>query len=155
MAVLVGPTAVGKTAVAVAVAQSLGAEIINADSLQVYRELDIGTAKPTAAERALAPHHLVDIVNPDEPYDAARYVREAQQVISELAARDVPPLVVGGTGLYIKALLQGLFVEGAARPAIRLAHDCTISQHAGCPSNGSLHDSADPGRPGHEEPFQR
>jgi len=119
VAILVGPTAVGKTAVAVAAAQRLGAEIINADSIQVYRELDIGTAKPSLAERARAPHHLVDIINPDEPYDAARYAREAREVISRLAARGVPPLVVGGTGLYIKALLYGLFADGVARPDIR------------------------------------
>jgi tRNA dimethylallyltransferase len=119
VAVLVGPTAVGKTAVGVALVASLKAEIINADSLQVYRELDIGTAKPTPAERALAPHHLVDIVNPDEPYDAARYVGEAREVIARLTAREVIPLVAGGTGLYIKALLHGLFTEGGAEPAIR------------------------------------
>jgi tRNA dimethylallyltransferase len=119
VAVLVGPTAVGKTAVALDAARRLKAEIVNADSLQVYREMDIGTAKPTPAERALVPHHLVDIVNPDEPYDAARYLREARQVIAQLHERGVPPLVVGGTGLYIKVLLQGLFEEGGARPAIR------------------------------------
>ncbi len=117
--VLVGPTAVGKTAVAVDIARRLKAEIVNADSLQVYREMDIGTAKPTLAERALVPHHLVDIVNPDEPYDAARYVREARQVIAELHAQGVPPLVVGGTGFYIKVLLHGLFEDGGAAPAIR------------------------------------
>jgi tRNA dimethylallyltransferase len=119
VAVLVGPTAVGKTAAAVHLARRLGAEIVNADSLQVYRELDIGTAKPTSAERALAPHHLVDIVSPNEPYDAARYTREARQVIAELHARGVLPLVVGGTGLYIKALLHGIFAEGKAAPEVR------------------------------------
>jgi tRNA dimethylallyltransferase len=119
LAVLVGATAVGKTTVAVAIARSLAAEIVNADSLQVYRELDIGTAKPTSAERALAPHHLVDIVNPDEPYDAARYVAEAREVIARLQHRGVIPLVAGGTGLYIKALLSGLFAQGGAEPAIR------------------------------------
>lgn len=119
VAVLVGPTAVGKTAVAVAAARVLGAEIVNADSLQVYRELDIGTAKPSPAELALAPHHLVDLVNPDEPYDAARYVTDARRVIACLRDRGVIPLVAGGTGLYIKALLHGLFAEGGAEPAIR------------------------------------
>lgn len=119
VAVLVGPTAVGKTAVGVAIAQRLGAEIVNADSLQVYRELDIGTAKPTPAERLLSPHHLVDIVNPDEPYDAARYVTDAREVIARLHHHGVLPLVAGGTGLYLKALLHGLFVEGGAKPAIR------------------------------------
>jgi tRNA dimethylallyltransferase len=119
VAVLVGPTAVGKTAAAVHLARRLGGEIVNADSLQVYRELDIGTAKPTPAERTLAPHNLVDIVAPDEPYDAARYAREARQVIAALHARRVLPLVVGGTGLYIKALLHGIFREGEAAPEVR------------------------------------
>jgi tRNA dimethylallyltransferase len=119
VAVLVGPTAAGKTAVAIDLALHLGAEIVNADSLQVYRELDIGTAKPTPEERGLVRHHLVDIVDPDEPYDAARYSRDARRVVADLVERGVPPLVAGGTGLYIKALLHGLFTEGGACPAIR------------------------------------
>jgi len=109
VAVLVGPTAVGKTAVALELAEAMGAEIVNADSMQVYRELDMGTAKPTPAERGRVPHHLVDVADPDEPYDAARYSREGRAVIAALHGRGVPPLVVGGTGLYIKALLAGLF----------------------------------------------
>ncbi|MFW6112994.1 MAG: tRNA (adenosine(37)-N6)-dimethylallyltransferase MiaA [Thermodesulfobacteriota bacterium] len=119
VAVLVGPTAVGKTAVALEVAEALGAEIINADSMQVYRELDIGTAKPTPAERARVPHHLVDVADPDEPYDAARYAREGRAVIAVLGRRGVPPLVAGGTGLYIKALLGGLFHQEEAVQAVR------------------------------------
>ncbi|MDI6853276.1 MAG: tRNA (adenosine(37)-N6)-dimethylallyltransferase MiaA [Deltaproteobacteria bacterium] len=119
VAVLVGPTAAGKTAVAVGLALNLGAEIVNADSLQVYRELDIGTAKPTLEERALVRHHLVDIVNPDEPYDAARYSRDARRAVADLVGRGVPPLVAGGTGLYIKALLHGLFSEGDVSPDTR------------------------------------
>jgi tRNA dimethylallyltransferase len=103
----------------VALARSLGAEIVNADSLQVYRELDIGTAKPTPAERSLASHHLVDVVNPDEPYDASRYMADARKIIDRLHSRGVLPLVVGGTGLYIKALLYGLFTEGGAEADIR------------------------------------
>lgn len=119
MAVLAGPTAVGKTRVALALAPELGAEIVNADSLQVYRELDIGTAKPSAAERALVPHHLLDVAAPDEPYDAARYLAEARAVIDGLIRRGVRPLVVGGTGLYIRALLGGLFPDGGKYPEIR------------------------------------
>jgi tRNA dimethylallyltransferase len=119
VAALVGPTAVGKTTVALALAAPLGAEIVNADSLQVYRELDIGTAKPTAAERARVPHHLVDLVDPPEPYDAARYSREGREVLNDLKGRGVPPLVVGGTGLYLKALLSGLFAEGAPTLPVR------------------------------------
>ncbi len=119
VAVLVGPTAAGKTAVAVQLALKLGAEIVNADSLQVYRELDIGTAKPSPAERALVPHHLLDLVAPDEHYDAARYLADGRAVVAELGRRGVPPLVVGGTGLYLKALLGGLFPDGGKYPEVR------------------------------------
>lgn len=119
VAVLVGPTAVGKTAVALELAQELGAEIVNADSLQVYRELDIGTAKPTLEERALVPHHLVGVVDPPDAYDADRYSREGREVLTELQDRGIFPLVVGGTGLYLKALLSGLFTEGSPDPKIR------------------------------------
>jgi tRNA dimethylallyltransferase len=119
VAVLVGPTAVGKTAVALELAQALGAEIVNADSLQVYRELDIGTAKPTPEERALVPHHLVDVADPPDPYDASRFSHEAREVLAGLHRRGVAPLVVGGTGLYLKALLSGLFSEGSPNPKIR------------------------------------
>ena len=119
MAALVGATATGKTAVALALAQSLGAEIVNADSLQVYRELDIGTAKPTIEERARAPHHLIDVADPPEPYDAARYCQEGRQVLADLHRRRVPPLVVGGTGRYLKALLSGLFAEGEPAAGVR------------------------------------
>lgn len=119
VAVLVGPTAVGKTAVALELALELGAEIVNADSLQVYRELDIGTAKPTPSERALVPHHLVDVVDPPDPYDADRYSREGREVLADLHRRGVIPLVVGGTGLYLKALLSGLFAEGSPDTRIR------------------------------------
>jgi tRNA dimethylallyltransferase len=115
----VGPTAVGKTAVALDLAEALGAEIVNADSMQVYRELDIGTAKPTPLERARVRHHLVDVAHPDEPYDAARYAQESRAVIAELHRRRVSPLVVGGTGLYIKALLSGLFHQEEAVHEVR------------------------------------
>lgn len=110
--VLAGPTGVGKTALAIRLAQEVGAEIVNADSLQVYRELDIGTAKPSWEERALVPHHLLDVVYPDEEFDAAAYNRLGRQVLAELPARRVLPLVVGGTGLYIRSLLYGIFEDG-------------------------------------------
>jgi tRNA dimethylallyltransferase len=119
VAVLVGPTAVGKTAVALALAAGLGAEIVNADSLQVYRELDVGTAKPTLEERAQVTHHLIDVADPPEMYDAARYCREGREVLGGLRRRGVAPLVVGGTGLYLKALLSGLFAEGEPAPGVR------------------------------------
>jgi tRNA dimethylallyltransferase len=111
---LVGPTAVGKTAVALKLAQ-----VVGADSLQIYRELNIGTAKPTAAERARVPHHLLDVVDPPESYDAARYCRDGRGVLAQLHRRGVPPLVVGGTGLYLKALLYGLFPEGSPSGGVR------------------------------------
>ncbi len=119
VAALVGATAVGKTAVAIALAQKIGAEIVNADSLQIYRELDIGTAKPTKEERAAVPHHLIDVAHPSEPYDAARYCREGREVLADLQRRGVPPLVVGGTGLYLRALLAGLFAEGEPAAGVR------------------------------------
>ena len=109
----------GKTALAIRLAQELGAQIVNADSLQVYRELDIGTAKPTWEERALAPHHLVDVVFPDQDFDAAAYCHQGRRILAELHARRVPPLVVGGTGLYIRALLHGIFDDGVQDEACR------------------------------------
>ena len=114
-----GPTASGKTALSVALAKTFDGEIINADSMQLYRYMDIGTAKPSAAERAALPHHLIDIVDPDEPFDAARYARLATAVIGSLAARGTLPLVVGGTGLYIRALCHGLCNAPPSDPGLR------------------------------------
>lgn len=105
---LVGPTGVGKSEVALELAERLGAEIVVADSRQVYRGLDIGTAKPSSEDRARVPHHLVDVVEPDQPYNAGRYERDARACIDGLMARGVKALVVGGTGLYLRALLWGL-----------------------------------------------
>jgi tRNA dimethylallyltransferase len=119
VAVLVGATASGKTAVAISLAKRIGAEIVNADSLQIYRELNIGTAKPTIKERAAVPHHLIDVADPPEAYDAARYCREGRKVLADLKRRAVPPLVVGGTGLYLRALLSGLFAEGEPAAGVR------------------------------------
>lgn len=117
--VLCGPTAVGKTEAAVRLAQRFGGEVVNADSMQVYRYLDIGTAKPTAAERALAPHHLVDVADPDEPFDAARFARLGRAAAADIADRGRLPIVAGGTGLYIKALLYGLAREAPSDPSVR------------------------------------
>jgi tRNA dimethylallyltransferase len=111
---------VGKTALAIRLAQELGGQIVSADSLQVYRELDIGTAKPTWEERALAVHHLVDVVFPDQDFDAAIYCRQARRVLADLHARRIPPLVVGGTGLYLRSLLYGIFEDGVLDGACRL-----------------------------------
>jgi tRNA dimethylallyltransferase len=114
-----GPTAVGKTAAGIALARALNGEIISADSMQVYRHMDIGTAKPTAAEQAAVRHHLIDVVDPDEPFDAAAYKSLGRRAIAELVRRGKTPIVVGGTGLYIKALLRGLFGSDARDPQVR------------------------------------
>lgn len=120
--VLVGPTAIGKTAVAVALADHLPIEVVSADSRQVYRRLDIGTAKPTRRERTRVPHHGIDIAEPGERYSAGRYALEATEWIAEIRGRGRLPVVVGGTGLYVRALADGLFkeppLEGGRRAAL-------------------------------------
>jgi tRNA dimethylallyltransferase len=117
--VVVGPTAAGKTALALDVAQQLGAEIVSADSQQVYRGMDIGTGKATAAERARVPHHVIDVVDPDDEMTAARFVDLADAAIAAAAARGNPVVVAGGTGLYVRALLLGLFDGPPAADALR------------------------------------
>lgn len=109
LVVVLGPTASGKTALSLVLAERFGGEIVNCDSVAMYRQLDIGTAKPTAAERSRAPHHLFDSVDPTEYMTAGEYARRARQVLSDIAARCHLPIVVGGTGLYLRALLEGLF----------------------------------------------
>jgi tRNA dimethylallyltransferase len=104
---IVGPTAVGKTALGIALAARLHGEIVSADSRQVYRKMDIGTAKPTPAERAAAPHHLVDMVEPDEDFSLATYQEMASTALAEITAHGRVPLLVGGTGQYLAALLEG------------------------------------------------
>jgi tRNA dimethylallyltransferase len=111
--VLVGPTAVGKTAVALALARLLPIEVVSADSRQVYRRLDIATAKPTRRERARVPHHGLDLVEPGERYSAGRFAAEAAGWIADIRSRGALPVVVGGTGLYVRALAEGLFREPA------------------------------------------
>jgi tRNA dimethylallyltransferase len=108
LVVLSGPTASGKTSLALSLARLLPLEIVNADSLQVYRGMDIGTAKPSLEERREVPHHLVDVADPDEEYNAGRFVVEAEAAIRAVRGRGRFPLVAGGTGLYIRALLRGL-----------------------------------------------
>jgi tRNA dimethylallyltransferase len=116
---LVGPTASGKTTLALALGPALDAEIVSADSRQVYRGLDVGTAKPSAAERARVPHHGLDLVEPDEPFDAARYRTAALAAISDVHARGRNVLVVGGTGLYVRALRFGLCPAPPRVPRLR------------------------------------
>jgi tRNA dimethylallyltransferase len=110
LAVLCGPTAVGKTALAVALAPRLGAEIICADSRTVYRGMDVGTAKPTREQRTRVPHHVLDVVDPTQPFTLADFQRLAVQAISEVRARGRLPLLVGGTGLYIRAIVDDLVI---------------------------------------------
>src|SRR6266852_2770224 len=104
---LVGPTAVGKSAIALELARVLGAEIVSADSMQVYRGMDIGTAKPTAEERALVPHHLIDVREVDDVFDAKQFVELAGKAITDIHSRGKTALLVGGTGLYVRALRHG------------------------------------------------
>ena len=106
--VLAGPTASGKSALALRLAQVLPIEIVSADAMMVYRGMDIGTAKPTLTERQRVPHHLIDILNPDEPFSAFGYVGRAERAVAEVLERGKLPLVVGGTGFYIRALSEGL-----------------------------------------------
>jgi tRNA dimethylallyltransferase len=119
--VLVGPTAIGKTAVALALASHLPIEVISADSRQIYRRLDLGTAKPTRRERQLVPHHGLDLVDPGERYSAGRFARDAARWLGEIRGRGNLPVVVGGTGLYVRALVEGLFVEPPLDPERRVA----------------------------------
>lgn len=104
---VVGPTAVGKTALAVALGPRVNAEVVSADSRQLYRHMDIGTAKPTPQERAAVPHHLLDVADPDATVSLAQYLRLARAAIADIAARGQVPFLVGGTGQYVRALLQG------------------------------------------------
>ncbi len=116
---IAGPTAVGKSEIAPRLAEQIGGEIISADSMQVYRGLDIGTAKPSPAERARVPHHLIDICNLTESFDAAQFVRRAQKAVEEIHVRGRVPIFCGGTGLYFKAFLSGLGEAPSANPELR------------------------------------
>ena len=132
---LAGPTASGKSAVALALAERVPAEIISVDSALVYRGMDIGTAKPTPAERAAAPHHLIDIRDPATPYSAAEFVRDAQRLIADIRARGRLPVLVGGTMLYFKALFEGLDDLPPADAAVRRQ----IEEHAAQEGWPALH----------------
>jgi tRNA dimethylallyltransferase len=117
--VVTGPTSAGKTALAIELAEKFDGEIVNADSMQVYRFMDIGTAKPTPEQRARVAHHLIDVVTPDAPYNAGRYVAEARRAAAAIHARGRIVVLAGGTGLYIRAFLEGLLAAGAADPGLR------------------------------------
>ena len=133
MIAIVGPTASGKSALAMRVAERLGAEIVSADSRQVYRGMDIGTAKPTAEERARIRHHLIDVADPGERYDVLRYQRDGRAALAEVRARGHVALVVGGTGLYVRALLDGLDLAS-------LPHDPAVRARLESEDPATLHD---------------
>jgi tRNA dimethylallyltransferase len=130
---ILGPTASGKSALAMRVAARLSAEIVSADSRQVYRTMDIGTAKPSADERARVRHHLIDVADPGERYDVLRFQRDARAALAEIRARGHTTLVVGGTGLYVRALLDGLDLAS-------LPHDPTIRVRLEADDPATLHD---------------
>ncbi|MCI0478183.1 MAG: tRNA (adenosine(37)-N6)-dimethylallyltransferase MiaA [Anaerolineales bacterium] len=111
---IIGPTAVGKSALALQLAQEFRGEIVSADSRQVYRGMDLGTAKPSPAEQQLTPHHLIDLVNPNEPFTLAEYQPRAYAIIAQIHARGNTPFLVGGTGLYVRAVLEGLAIPRVA-----------------------------------------
>lgn len=120
LVVITGPTASGKTALGVALAQRLGGEVVSADSMQIYRGMDIGTAKPTPEEMQGVPHHMIDIADPTENYSVSRYAKEAAACVDDILARGKLPVVVGGTGLYIDSLIAGrTFADGTADTALR------------------------------------
>ncbi len=133
---VVGPTASGKSRLAVELAQRMGGEVVSCDSMQVYRRMDIGTAKPTKEEMGGIPHHMIDIVDPEVPYSCAEYVTAAREVISDIHARAKLPILCGGTGLYLDRLLRGGNDAGAtADPAVRAELEAYRAAHG----NAALH----------------
>ncbi|MBP7132163.1 MAG: tRNA (adenosine(37)-N6)-dimethylallyltransferase MiaA [Aquabacterium sp.] len=136
--ILAGPTACGKTAAALALAREVDLEIISVDSALIYRGMDIGTAKPTADELAQVPHHLIDILDPTESYSAARFVQDTHRLIAEIRARGRTPLLVGGTMLYIKALLEGLDELPPADPVIRAVLDAEMAERGSAALHADL-----------------
>lgn len=117
--VVCGPTGIGKTRLSLELAREFNGGIVSADSMQIYRYMDIGTAKPEPFERAAAPHYMIDVADPDQPYDAARYAAEARNAVRALETEKKLPLIIGGTGLYIRALLHGLFDASPYSPELR------------------------------------
>ena len=116
---LLGPTGSGKTALSLTLAEQFNGEIVSCDSVAVYRGMDLGSAKPTPAEQARVPHHLIDVADPDQPFTAGAYSRAARRALREIAARNRLPIVTGGTGLYLRALTEGLFAGPQRQSALR------------------------------------
>lgn len=121
--IIIGPTAIGKTELSLQVAARFSGEIISVDSMQVYRYMDIGTAKPTAAQQARIPHHLIDIVDPDEDYTVASFIADTEKAIELIVGRDSTVMLVGGTGLYLRGLLAGVFAEDRVGTAAKAERD--------------------------------
>ncbi|NNK58973.1 MAG: tRNA (adenosine(37)-N6)-dimethylallyltransferase MiaA [Desulfofustis sp.] len=132
---LVGPTAIGKTELSLGLARKFNCEIVSVDSMQVYRYMDIGTAKASVHEQQMVPHHLIDIVDPDDDYNAARFVSDCLDAINDIHSRGATPLLTGGTGLYFQALRQGLFpsphIDRSIRETLRqrIAEEGSLSLH--------------------------
>jgi tRNA dimethylallyltransferase len=152
LVVIVGPTAAGKTRLALDLARAAGAEVVSADSQQVYRGMDIGTGKVGLAERAGVRHHLIDVLDPDQEMTAARFVEQADAAIADATARRVPVVVAGGTGLYVRALLLGLFRGPAADPAIRGRLVAEAEAGGGARSLWARLDAVDPAAAARIEP---
>src|SRR3954463_6216504 len=129
LVVIVGPTASGKTALSIALAEQFGGEIVSCDSVAVYRGFEIGTAKPAREERARVPHHLLDVAEPNQPFTAGDYSRIGRSVLNEIAARKKMPIVVGGTGLYLRALLEGLFAGPPRSEELRERLRASAEEH--------------------------
>ncbi len=140
---ITGPTGSGKTVTALRLAETYPLEVISADSMQVYRHMDIATAKPTPEELSVLPHHLIDVVDPDEEFNAGMFVSLARQKITEVRARKAIPVVVGGTGLYIKALIYGLASAPPRSDMVR-AHLKAVADEKGSPHLWSLLHRLDP-----------
>ena len=133
LVIILGPTAVGKTELALALAETINAEIINADSQQIYRYLDIGTGKPSKAERERVRHHLIDVINPDEDFNAALYRQLANTTVEDIHERGAPVFVCGGTGLYLKALTGGLFAGPGQDTELRANLEREIAENGLAP----------------------
>jgi tRNA dimethylallyltransferase len=128
---ILGPTGSGKTALSLALGEQFNGEIVSCDSVAVYRGMDLGTAKPTVEERARLPHHLIDVANPDQPFTAGEYSRLARQALREITARNRLPIVTGGTGLYLRALTDGLFAGPARQQDLRDRLKRSHERHGG------------------------
>jgi tRNA dimethylallyltransferase len=151
---LVGPTAVGKSAVAAGLARRVGGEVVSADSMQVYRGLDIISAKPATAERQAVPHHLIDVVEPGDQFDVARYVRLAREAVADIRARGRVPVVVGGSGMYVRALMDGIFTGPGRDAVLRDRLEREVAEEGLAPLYGRLKE-VDPGAAARIHPHDR